>query len=179
MPTCRPRTPQTWGRFAELGVFANYTPWWHFDDLEGVYIPLFGEDRGGKLYRCKSVWDTGAIVTWSSDTIAYMDFATWNPFLGMEIGLTRWVTEKTKLPAYNITDRLFPPAEERMGIEEMVLGYTINGALQLGIESTKGSITCGKDADFLVFDEDLLTAEPEGLSYIEPAAVYFGGTKVK
>ena len=166
------------GRFAELGVFANYTPWWHCDDLN-VYLPLFGEDRGRKLYRCKSVWETGAIVTWSSDTIAFMDFSNWNPYLGMEIGMTRWVTDKTMLPAYSITDELFEPAEERMGIEEMILGYTINGALQLGIENTKGSITFGKDANFLVFDEDLLTAEPAGLSHVEPAEVHFGGTKVK
>ena len=34
----------------------------------------------------------------------------------------------------------------------MLLGYTINGAIQLGIEDKKGSITAGKDADFLVFE---------------------------
>ena len=33
----------------------------------------------------------------------------------------------------------------------------------------------GKDADFLVFDQDLLTAEPEGLSYTRPKEVYIGG----
>ena len=47
----------------------------------------------------------------------------------------------------------------RMSIEEMILGYTINGAKQLGIEDKKGSIEVGKDADYLVFDNDLLTAE--------------------
>jgi predicted amidohydrolase YtcJ len=108
-----------------------------------------------------------------------MDFSNWNPYLGMKIGMTRWVTDKTMLPAYSITDELFEPAEERMGIEEMILGHTINGAFQLGIENTKGSITVGKDADFLVFDEDLLTAEPAGLSHVEPVEVHFGGTKVK
>ena len=41
---------------------------------------------------------------------------------------------------YNITDDVFPPANERMSIEEMLLGYTINGAKQLGIEDSKGSI---------------------------------------
>jgi hypothetical protein len=37
----------------------------------------------------------------------------------------------------------------------------------------------GKDADFLVFDKDLLTAEHEGFSYNLPSEVYFGGKKVK
>ena len=65
-----------------------------------------------------------------------------------------------------------------MGIEEMLLGYTINGAKQLGIEASKGSIEAGKDADFLVFDKDLLTAEKEGFSHNLPQDVYFGGKKV-
>jgi imidazolonepropionase-like amidohydrolase len=65
-----------------------------------------------------------------------------------------------------------------MSIEEMILGYTINGAKQLGIEVTKGSIEAGKDADYLVFDKDLLTAEHEGFSYNEPTEVYFRGKKM-
>ena len=49
---------------------------------------------------------------------------------------------------------------------------------QLGIEARRGSITPGKDADFLVFDNDLLTAAQAGFSYNEPTAVYIGGKKV-
>ena len=60
----------------------------------------------------------------------------------------------------------------------MLLGYTINGAKQLGIEAQKGSIEIGKDADFLVFDNDLLTAEHEGFSQNKPSEVYFSGRKV-
>ena len=37
----------------------------------------------------------------------------------------------------------------------------------------------GKDADFLVFDKDLLTAEKEGFSYTKPTEVCFGGKKMK
>ena len=56
--------------------------------------------------------------------------------------------------------------------------FKINGAKQLGIEDRKGSIVAGKDADFLVFDNNLLTAEHEGFSYNKPAEVYFAGKKV-
>ena len=164
-------------RFAPLGVIANFTPWWHADDVN-VYKRLFGEERGEMLYRCKSVWDSGALVSWSSDTIVFFDFSSWNPYLGMEVGMTRKVTNKTKLPPIELIEYIFPPADERMGIEEMLLGYTINGAKQLGIEKTKGSIEAGKDADFLVFDNDLLTAEHEGFSHNLPRDVYFCGKKV-
>ena len=49
---------------------------------------------------------------------------------------------------------------------------------QLGIEAAKGSIEVGKDADFLVFDNDLLTAEQEGFGYNKPRDVYFCGKKM-
>lgn len=166
-------------RFAKLGVIANYTPWWHAGDALEPIAELLGEERARKMFRCKSLWDTGALVTWSSDNIIYFDFIPWNPLLGMEIGMTRKATEKTRLPEFMWRDSVFPPEEERMNIEEMILGYTINGAKQLGIEAAKGSIEAGKDADYLVFDGDLLTAEPEGLSYWKPAEVYFGGKKVR
>ena len=65
-----------------------------------------------------------------------------------------------------------------MGIEEMILGYTINGAKQLGIEACKGSIEVGKDADFLVFDDDIMTADHEGFSSNKPRDVYFSGKKM-
>ena len=48
---------------------------------------------------------------------------------------------------------------------------------QLCIEKTKGSIEAGKDADFNVFNEDLLTAAPEGFSFIKPAEVFMMGKK--
>jgi hypothetical protein len=92
--------------------------------------------------------------------------------------MTRKTTPKSKLSSPEYYDYIFPPEEERMGIEEMLLGYTINGAKQLGIEKTKGSIEAGKDADFLVFGTDLLTAEQEGFSYNSPKDVYFRGKKV-
>ena len=89
--------------------------------------------------------------------------------------MTRWINEHTRFGEEGRTVAAFPSADERMGIEEMLLGYTINGAKQLGIEDKKGSIEVGKDADFLVFDNDLLTAEHEGFSYNKPKEVYIGG----
>ena len=167
---------------AELGVIANYTVWWHAGTISGdnydEYLELLGEDRIKKMYRCKTVWDTGALVTWSSDNIAYADFMTWSPYLGMEVGMTRWITEKTKVSAHNRGAKEFPAACEKMNIEEMILGYTINGAKQLGIDSAKGSIEVGKDADYLVFKENLLDTPPEGLSFNKPDEVYFCGKKM-
>ncbi|MBQ9474809.1 MAG: amidohydrolase family protein, partial [Bacteroidales bacterium] len=122
--------------------------------------------------------DSGALVTWSSDEVFYGDFRNWSPYLAMEIGMTRWINEKTRFDEYSRTVKPFPSERERMNIEEMILGYTINGARQLGIEASKGSIEAGKDADFLVFERDLLTAWHEGFSYNSPAQVYIGGNRM-
>ena len=169
-------------RFVKLGVIANFTPAWHSGNIGGKPIELWqillGEKRASNMYRCKTLWDTGALVSWSSDDISYGDFKTWSPYLGMEVGMTRMTSEKTKAPDHNKTVEPFVPLSEKMSIEEMILGYTINGAKQLGIENAKGSIAAGKDADFLVFDKDLLTAEQEGFSHNMPQDVYFGGKKV-
>ncbi len=169
-------------RFAKLGVIANYTVWWHAGTISGdnydEYLTLLGDDRINKMYRCKTVWDTGALVTWSSDNISYGDFMTWSPYLGMEVAMTRKITEKTKASPHNRSSKEFPAACEKMNIEEMILGYTINGAKQLGIDSSKGSIEVGKDADYLVFNENLLDTPPEGLSFQMPDEVYFSGKKM-
>lgn len=165
-------------RFAKLGVFANFTPHWHSGDTAESATWL-GEERSKKQFRCKTVWDSGATVAWSSDNIVFMDFMTWNPYLGMEVGMTRWINEKTRNYPFTVAAKVFPPENERMNIDQMIIGYTINGAKQLGIEAQKGSIEAGKDADFLVFDKDLLTAEHEGFSYNKPAQVFFGGKKMK
>jgi len=39
-------------------------------------------------------------------------------------------------------------------------------------------IEVGKDADYLVFDKDLLTTDKEGFSYNKPTDVYFAGKRV-
>lgn len=170
-------------RFEKLGVIANYTPWWHSGTAGGSslnsVISLLGEERGRKMYRCKTLWDSGALVSWSSDNIVFDDFESWNPYLGMEVGMTRWINEKTKSDSENWSEDDFPPASEKMGIEEMILGYTVNGAKQLGIESAKGSIEVDKDADYLVFENNLLIAEPQGFSFNKPEEVYFSGKKMK
>jgi len=169
-------------RFAKLGVTANYTPWWHSGCTGGnpyeIWRSLLGEKRANKMYRSKTMWKTGANVTFSSDNIVYGDFKTWNPFLGMEIGMTRFVNEKSNAPEIARVAAEYPSPNEKMSIEEMILGYTINGAKQLGIEASKGSIEAGKDADFLVFDNDLLTAQHTGFSYNKPSEVYICGKKM-
>lgn len=51
--------------------------------------------------------------------------------------MTRKITEKTRNYEFARCATVFPPEDERMNIEEMLLGFTINGAKQLGVEEKR------------------------------------------
>lgn len=92
--------------------------------------------------------------------------------------MTRLPSTKTRLPESEMFNRLYPPASECMTLYEMLQGYTSINAVILDLPD-KGSIAVGKDADYLVFDNDLTAAEAEGFSYNEPSEVYFEGVRMK
>ena len=168
-------------RLASLGVIANYTPVWHggnsFPGGVRAAIELLGEKRGRNLNKSGMMWRNGTLVTFSSDNIAFFDFNGWSPFHGMEVGILRRDVSLTATGKYADTV-LYPPECECMTIEQMILGYTINGAKQLRLEKTKGSIEAGKDADYLVLKENLLEISAEGMKNIVPEEVYFSGVKM-
>lgn len=163
-------------RFAELGVMTNFTPFWH-----AVYDtrPL-GEERANRVFACRTLHDAGALFTCSTDNIDFTEgeFTDWNPLLGIEVGITRLYDTKTKIAEYLKTGEPLAPETECMTMDQMLLGFTINNAHQLSMEDRKGSIQVGKDADFLVYEEDFFKRDINGLSQLEPAEVYFGGKRV-
>lgn len=164
-------------RFRELGITANFTPHWHGGNDYGTAeqnIKLLGEKRANNLFRAKTMMDTGANVTFSSDEVTLQLLDRWNPFLGIEIGHTRQeITRGGKDAA------VFPPASERLTIKDLIKGYTINGARQLRLEDQIGSIEAGKDADFVVLEEDLLEMDPYEIHNIVPKTVVVRGNVAK
>ena len=167
-------------RLAPLGIIANYTPSWHGgSSIPGgvqAAVELLGEKRGRNLNKSGMMWRNGTMVTFSSDNIAFGDFGSWSPFLGMEVGILR---KDVSLSGGDYEKaEFYPPASECMNIEQMILGYTINGAKQLRLEKTKGSIEAGKDADYLVLKENLLEIPAAGMKNIIPEEVYFTGVKM-
>lgn len=93
----------------------------------------------------------------------------------MEVGISRVDVALTSVPGDYSKAEFYPPASECMTIEQMLLGYTINGAKQLRLHVTKGSIEAGKDADFIVLKENLLEIPAQGMMNIVPDQVFFQG----
>jgi hypothetical protein len=165
-------------RIKELGVICNFTPWWLGVDPNDVVEDLLGEERYSKMYPAKTVFDSGATVTFSSDEWWGGDMlATYiSPYLGMQGGHTRqypkdwWETED---------DGIREPTNERLSLEQLITGYTKNGAYQLRLEDELGSIDEGKLADFVVLDKNIFEVDPYELSTLKPSAVVMEGKLIQ
>ena len=166
--------PDDLTRIAELDVVANFTPWWFGSSVNDPDAELLGTKRFANMYRAKSVVDSGAIYTFSSDEWWGGDMlATYlSPYLGIQVGHTRqyprdwWLTDN---------DGVKQPVEERLSISDLLKGYTLNGAYQLRLEDTLGSIQTGKWADFVVLNQDLFTAPSNGIADTATLAVFLNG----
>lgn len=153
-------------RFAELGVLANFTPHWHGSLGENSVGPL-GPERHPKRLRAKLLHDAGAVVTYSSDVSEGLGGAS--PFDGIQIGHTR------QRPELGTDAPILQPVEQRLSIEQLLQGYTANGAYQLGWEDRLGSIEQGKLADLVILDRDLFEIDPYTIRDTMPVTVLFEG----
>ena len=174
--------PEDIGRFRELGIVADFTPSWNGgncgSDPENMQR-LLGEERGLRTLQSRSVFDTGATVSFSSDEVELHNMAHWSPFWGMEVGLTRQdpdygsQLEDGRLDGSSAP--VYPPEEERLTLEQLIEGYTLGGAKQLGIDDRIGSIEQGKDADFILLGENIFEMDTYRIHEVVPERVYIKG----
>ncbi|MEH6548361.1 MAG: amidohydrolase [Pseudomonadales bacterium] len=165
-------------RIKKLGVIANFTPWWFGVEPNDVVEEFLGAERYSKMYPARTVFDSGARVTFSSDEWWGGDMlATYiSPYLGMQVGHTRqypkdwWETED---------DGVRSPINERLSLEQLLEGYTQNGAHQLRLEDKLGSIEKGKLADFVILNKNLFEVDPYEISKLKPSAVVMEGKVIQ
>jgi predicted amidohydrolase YtcJ len=159
--------PDAIERAAKLGViFDAQMAWHHFDGpaLEEV----FGPDRIRHFVPLRSLLDAGVVVVGGSDHMIRLDardaLNPYHPFLGMWMAVTR----KTA------GGRVLNP-EQRIGRQEALRMWTINGAYGTFEEQLKGSIQPGKLADLVVISKDYLTCPEDEIAEIEALMTVVGG----
>jgi hypothetical protein len=138
-------------------VFHSYM-WEHGDKLAS-----FGEKRLTMIHAYRTALDMGIHVAGHSDsTVSAAD-----PLLRIQDMVTR---KGSNGIAYG--------ANQRVGVEEAIAVWTQDGAYATFEEKSKGSITPGKLADFVVLRADPRKVAPDAIKDIVIDATYIAGTAV-
>ncbi|MBT4888781.1 MAG: amidohydrolase [Rhodospirillales bacterium] len=156
-------------RFKELGVVANFQPLWACMEptVQTTCIDQIGPDRSEWIYPLAAIIDTGAPYAISSDWCV----STYEPMPIMQTALTRqdpWVGRYAPV--------LTP--QHRIDIDTAVKGYTIRAAEAAWNSDIAGSITPGKCADMVIFDQDLYEIDPYDLINVKTMATFLEGNEV-
>jgi len=145
-------TDQDVPRFAELDVMAQSTPLWSSYDTYGKQF--VSEDQFSRFWRYKSLEESGARLTFGSDFPASgAGTVGLSPIVQIEMGHTRQEFGQPDAPVQ-------PRESERLSVESLVRGFTIDAAYQLHMEDEIGSIEVGKKADLVVLDQDIFSVDP-------------------
>ncbi len=148
--------PDDRSRFAELGVIADFQVAGEFalPEHAGEAAPLIG-DRAFDMIPVRSIYNTGAVVTLSSD----WDVNALSPFVGMEHALMRG---EQSLP----------------DLEAVIQAYTLNAAYLMRQQEQTGSIEVGKLADLIVIDQNIFEISQDKISNTKVQLTLLGGEVV-
>jgi predicted amidohydrolase YtcJ len=137
---------------------AMFTTYAYYNSDKFVF---YGEDMMKRSMAYRTFLDAGVHAAAGSD-FSPGPFA---PLMGMQGMVTRkgW-------------DGKTWGANQRITVDEALQVNTINGAYASFEENTKGSITAGKLADFVVLAEDPHTVDPEKIKDIQIVRTVVGGT---
>lgn len=144
-------TDQDLPRFAELDVIAQSTPLWASYDTYGEQF--VSPDQFSRYWRFASLEELGVRLTFGSDFPASgAGMLGMSPVVQMEIGHTRQAAGEPDAPVQ-------PRASERLDLDSLIRGYTIDAAWQLRLEHEIGSLEAGKRADLVALDRNLFETD--------------------
>jgi predicted amidohydrolase YtcJ len=152
-------------RFAELGVIPSMQASHQTSDMRWAEDRL-GPERIKGAYAWRSLLETGVIVPNGTD----FPVEQVNPFITFHSAITR--QDSTGHPPGG----WYP--DQRMTRDEALKSMTIWPAHAAFQDSVMGSIAAGKFADFVVLDQDILTAPADSILRTHVIATYLGGTPV-
>ncbi|MEB8339738.1 amidohydrolase [Streptomyces endophyticus] len=154
-------------RFAELGVIASMQPTHCCDftraDHSDNWSRRLGEERAGRAWRCRDLWDAGASVVLGSDwPIA--------PYPPLEV----LAGARHRRPSRDLTQ---PPhgLEQALTGTEALRAMTVNAAYAAGEERTAGRIAVGFRADLTAFAVDPVAAPATELPDVPVQLTVLGG----
>ena len=154
-------TPADRERLAPLNVVASMNPVHVLSDRD-VVDHILGE-RGQITHAYRDVWDTGAVVVFSSDA----PFAPIDPWQGIMAAVLR------RRPGTRAGEAWYP--KQCLTLAEATHGFTMAAAITTSQEQHQGSISAGKTADLTIFDRDIFALGPEDYQEVTVAGTVVGG----
>ncbi len=159
--------PDDFKRFKNMSIIAEVQPYHCTDDMRWMEERI-GHERSKGAYAFRSLWDSGAVVCFGSDSPGTnASRYPLNPMLGLYAAVTRQTLDGK--PA----DGWFP--DEKLSVEEAIQAYTLNSAYASFEENIKGSITEGKLADLVILSDNLLEIDPSKIKDVEVKTTIFNG----
>lgn len=157
-------------RFQKLGIIAVTNPFWHYKNpsyYDCLEVPYLGKERADLEYPMNSFIEHGIVVTQASDWPVSVSFY---PMIGLEIAVTRKEPGNSTMEPLN--------ESEAVTVEQMIKVLTVNGAYQMQLENSLGSIEVGKKADFIIVDQNLLETAKEQLAMTKVVKHFIDGKEV-
>jgi predicted amidohydrolase YtcJ len=157
-------------RGGQMNIVAEVQPYHTSDDMRWMEERI-GRDRSRGAYAFRRLWDSGAVVSFGSDSPGTNASRYYlNPMLGLYAAVTR------KTLSGQPEGGWFP--QEKLTIEEAIQAYTLNTAYAGFEEHMKGSLTVGKLNDFVVLSDNLLTMNPDEIKDVTVRTTVVGGRVV-
>ncbi len=154
--------PADIARFGRLGVIPSMQPYHAIDDGRWAE-KVIGAERSKGTYAFRSLIDSGARLAFGSDWFV----APPAPLEGIYAAVTRRTLDDKHPEGW-------VPAQ-KIGVEDALRGYTINGAYASFEEGINWSLERGKLADLVVIDRDLTTIAPEMIREAKVLMTIVGG----
>lgn len=156
--------PKEFARFKPLNVIASMQLLWATADdyTLDMIKPYVSALAFRYQYPAHSLLKQGATIAGASD----WPVSSPNPFNAMAQAITR----VGPLGVLN--------ADERLDRETMFYAYTLNAARTIGLEKQIGSLSPGKQADFIVLDRDVFSVDNKALHDTQVLQTWFAGREV-
>jgi predicted amidohydrolase YtcJ len=168
-------TPRDMGRFAELGVAANFQPLWACleTQMEELTLPFVGPERALWQYQIGSLLRGGTRIAFGSD----WPISSADPLQEIHVAVNRVLSERLGRPGKPESEDPFLP-DQAITVDAAVDAFTAGVAWVNHAEDVAGRLLPGMRADVAVLDQDLFAISPRDIGGTSVVMTVAGGTVV-
>lgn len=152
-------------KFKDNGLIASMQPTHATSDMN-MAEDRVGSERIKGAYAWQKFIQSGVVVASGSDFPVELI----NPFHGLHAAITRQNHQNQPEGGWY--------ADQSMSVAQALQSFTINAAYAAHAESFSGSLDVGKQADFIVVDQDIFTSNPQDIWKTQVIETWVGGQKI-